>query len=237
MEIQTFIYGVIILAVVIVVIIVLVRLIISGVHKRDIHKTTLNPYQESDSAVDNRSKAEAVKQQLQRGNPVAINSGSSHNSMGPGEISSIPAFQKTIQPTEGQIIKINIEPEETQSQAASEVVDVPKGVVIKVKRVRTIEHTVNIEWGTTITGKGEAGFLNFVSASIQGEIQRVKGYVSQQSESTEYEITLDGEKYNQYKLVWIDVWVNGTADIRDSHGSYTQPFQFRDRTELKVFPF
>ena len=135
------------------------------------------------------------------------------------------------------MINIHIEPDETKAQAATEIVNVPNGVMIKVKRVRAVEHTINIEWAATLSGKGEAGIKQLVSVSIQGEIQRIKGYVSQQTESVEYEVTLNGEKHNQYKLVWMDIWLKGTADIQDNNSSYSQPFQFRDRTELKVVPF
>jgi hypothetical protein len=184
------------------------------------------------------SKIEAVKQNIQKNNPaLSVTPSVPVNNLGhSGNKPVVPIEQKTISTVEEQAINISIEPYEIKSQAASEVVDVPKGVTIKVKRIRTVEHTINIEWASTITGKGEVGIKQLVSASIQGEIQRVKGYVSQQSESMEYEITLDGERHTQYKLVWMDVWLKGMAKIQDSNGTHQQPFQFRDRTELKVVP-
>jgi hypothetical protein len=151
-------------------------------------------------------------------------------------ILSISKFQNPIHTSEQNIVGINIESDEFKIQAAIEIIDVPKGVVIRVNRIRTVEHTVTIEWGASISGKGEAGIKQFITASIQGEIQRVKGYVSKQSESTEYDIKLDGDKNSQYKLVWIDVWLKGTVDIQDNNDSYKQPFKFRDRTELKIVP-
>lgn len=136
-----------------------------------------------------------------------------------------------------QVINIHIDPDEVKAQAATEIVDVPNGVTIKVKRIRTVEHTLSIEWAAVLSAKGEVGIKQLVSASIQGEIQRIKGYTLQQTESLEYEVTLNGERDNQYKLVWVDIWLKGTADIVDGNNSYSQPFQFRDRTELKVLPF
>jgi hypothetical protein len=208
-------------------------------------KATPNSHQEKDSVIDNSSKVEAVRQQLKRDIPAVTNKPVSptykpsvpSDNLGLSDdkpVVSVP--QKANQTQEQKIINITIEPDEIKSQAASEVVDVPKGVTIKVKRIRTVEHTINIEWSATIAGKGEVGIKQLVSASIQGEIQRVKGYVSQQSESMEYEITLDGDKHTQYKLVWMDVWLKGTAEIQDGNGNSQQPFQFRDRAELKVVP-
>lgn len=186
-------------------------------------------------------KVETVKKHIQESIPV--NNPLNKDNL-PKDSSSTPirsinsSIVKKINGTqENQVVNIQIEPNETKTQAAAEIVSVPKGVVIKVKRIRTVEHTVNIEWTAAISGKGEIGLKQVVSASIQGEIQRLKGYVTHQTESTEYEITLDGEKHNQYKLIWIDVWLKGQAEIQDSNGNYPQPFQFRDRTELNVAPY
>ena len=193
---------------------------------------------------DGNAKIEAVKQQIQKdvlatANKPEISNNRSVPSDDLGRTDDKPVVtstEKKIQPHEQQVININIEPDEIKSQAASEVIDIPKGVTIKVKRTRTIEHTINIEWSTTIAGKGEVGIKQLVSASIQGEIQRVKGYVSQQSESMEYEVTLDGDKHTQYKLIWMDVWLKGIAEIQDGNLNHQQLFQFRDRAELKVVP-
>ena len=192
---------------------------------------------------EDSNKVEAIKRQLEKNISVPANK--------PVTSDKLPNLSEKITdnpiaPTgtnspinrtqEKQAIKINIEPNEVKSQAASEIIDVPKGVIVKVKRVRIVEHSVNIEWSSAITGKGEVGIKQLVSASIQGEIQRVKGYVLQQTESMEYEITLDGEKHPQYQLMWMDVWLKGIAEIQESGNSYQQPFQFRDRAELKVIP-
>lgn len=212
-------------------------------------------YQKTEPDINHDSKIEAVKQQLQRDIPAEVHKTdppiSSLTSLdnpepqvtslpisdSPAPALPVPAIeQKVIDKPEQEVIKINLEPNETTTQAGIEIVDVPKGVIIRVKRSRAIEHTLSIEWGVTIAGKGELGIKQLVSASIQGEIQRIKGHVLQKSESTEYEITLNGDKHNQYKLVWMDVWLNGTAEIQNISGSLNQPFQFRDRTELKVIP-
>ncbi len=203
-------------------------------------KQPLPDIQKSNHVEDNNSKIEAIKKQIQRDIPTKTNEHSQVDTplSIPDSENKLPTSitQQPIKVQEQQVIKVNIEHDEIKSQTASEVVDVPKGVLVKVKRVRIVEHSVNIEWSSAITGKGEIGIKQLISASIQGEIQRVKGYVVQQSESMEYEITLDGERHSQYKLVWMDVWLRGTAEIQDSNGSNTQPFQFRDRAELKVIP-
>lgn len=199
--------------------------------------------QERVSINDNSSRVEAVKQQIQKNIPAITNKPSPIDSP---ERHSNPALsdekpilsttKRPIQTPEQHIINVIFDPSETKVQSASEVVDVPKGVTVKVRRVRIVEHSVNIEWSSAITSKGEIGIKQLVSASIQGEIQKVKGYILQQTESMEYEITLDGEKHSQYQLVWMDVWLKGIAEINEGINSYQQPFQFRDRAELKVVP-
>jgi hypothetical protein len=202
----------------------------------------ISPQHKEISAQNDSSKIEAIRQQIEKNIPAPTNKSASANK--PSSLSEKTA-NNLIAPVETkplthiqekQVVKINIEPNEVKSQAASEVVNVPKGVVVKVKRVRIVEHSVNIEWSSAITGKGEVGIKQLVSASIQGEIQRVKGYALQQIESMEYEITLDGEKHPQYQLVWMDVWLKGIAEIQEGSNSYEQPFQFRDRAELKIVP-
>lgn len=171
---------------------------------------------------DSDSKIEAIKRYVQETIPV----------------NRFPQINNAIEfSTTSQIVDIHIHPDETKAQAATEIVDVPNGVTIKVTRIRTVEHTIRIEWSATLLVKGNVGIKQLVSASIEGEIQRIKGYTSQQTESVEYEVTLNGEKHNHYKLVWMDIWLKGTANIQENAVSYSQPFQFRDRTELKVVPF
>ncbi len=192
---------------------------------------------------DDSLKIEAVKRQIERNISAPTNkpvSAANKPFTLTEKVASAPFVPVEVKPPvhtqEKQVVKINIEPNEVKSQAASEIIGVPKGVIVKVKRVRVVEHSVNIEWSSAITGKGEVGIKQLVSASIQGEIQRVKGYVLQQTESMEYEITLDGEKHTQYQLIWMDVWLKGVAEIQETANSYQQPFQFRDRAELKVVP-
>lgn len=201
----------------------------------------LSPRQEQTPIKDDSSKVEAVKRQIERdisatNKPAPANKPLTSSEKIADSFFSVVEQKPISQAQEKQVIKINIEPNEIKSQAASEIIDVPKGVIVKVKRIRIVEHSMNIEWSSAITGKGEVGIKQLVSASIQGEIQRVKGYVLQQTESMEYEITLDGEKHPQYQLMWMDVWLKGMAEIQENNNSYQQPFQFRDRAELKVVP-
>ncbi len=208
-------------------------------------KKSKNSPQEKLPTKEDNAKIEAMKQQIQSDMFATANqpeTSSNHpsvisDSLGhPDEQSVIVTNEKKLPAKEQKVININIEPDEIKSQAASEVIDIPKGVTIRVKRTRTVEHTISIEWSATIAGKGEIGIKQLVSASIQGEIQRVKGYESQQSETMEYEVTLDGDKHTQYKLIWMDVWLKGIAEIQDGNINHQQLFQFRDRAELKVVP-
>jgi hypothetical protein len=195
----------------------------------------------NDTTEELENKIETVKILTQESflanKPSEKNSSSKDSSNLETSVLHPSATEKTGNGKENQVINVQIESKEIKAQNASEIVDVPKGVVVKVKRIRTIEHTINIEWTSSISGKGEIGFKQIVSASIEGEIRRLKGYASHHTESTEYEIILDGEKHNQYKLIWVDVWLKGLAEIQDNNNNYIQPFQFRDRTELKVVPY
>ena len=208
---------------------------VSDIETKDSQKDDIN-------SNDDDAKIEALKRQIQKNMPEipiepAILGGQPSTSYNLENLNTGVNDQvSTGQAQKQKFIKITIEPEEITSQAASELVNVPKGVVIKVKRHRSIEHTVAIEWSSAISGKGEIGIKQLVSASIQGEIQRIKGYGSSELESMEYEIILDGDKHPQYKLTWVDVWLKGFAEFQDGNNFYQQPFQFRDRAELKVVP-
>jgi len=119
---------------------------------------------------------------------------------------------------------------------ATEEVHIPNGVIIKVKRSRTIEHTININWSTTRGGSFDLGIKEIVGASINGEITQAKGRTYQQSETMEYEVELNGEKSNRYQLVWVDIWRKGFAELIQGNQTQVVPFQFRELTELRVIP-
>jgi hypothetical protein len=133
--------------------------------------------------------------------------------------------------------EVHLQPERKRRQAAIEVVNVPAGVAITVKRSRKIEHIVEIEWRKSTEADIELGLKGIVSATILGEIEQAQGRSYQQSETIEYEVNLNGEKNNRYKLVWVDTLLVGVTEVHQGQITHLLPFQFREGTELEVVPF
>ena len=133
-------------------------------------------------------------------------------------------------------ITVHMESEEERVPAATEEVHVPKGVKIKVKRSRKVEHTLEVDWTVAGEARLEAGFKQILSGSIRGEISQKQGQSVTESETVEYEVEIDGEKGCRYRLIWTDIWRKGIAEF--SHGSATHmaPFRYRERSELEVVP-
>jgi hypothetical protein len=117
-----------------------------------------------------------------------------------------------------------------------EDVAVPEGASITVRRSRTIEHTLHVEWGQSGGGQLNLGLTDSVKAQIQGAVERKQGQSYQQTETVEYTVQLNGEEARRYKLVWSDIWQGGTAEIVQGGRSSTAPFQLRVGTELDVKP-
>lgn len=137
--------------------------------------------------------------------------------------------------TESQIApEVTIDAEFEHTQAASETIRVPRGVIIKVKRSRTIEHTMSIDWDTTQEGGVEAGLKQILSISIRRQIEQKQGRSYQQSETIEYEVELNGDNSREYTLVWTDAWRKGIVEIKQGKVTKLLPFKFRERTELEV---
>ncbi|HWQ70232.1 MAG TPA: hypothetical protein VN494_09855 [Patescibacteria group bacterium] len=138
-------------------------------------------------------------------------------------------------PLQKQLV-VHIDSEEERLPAATEEVRVPKGVKIKVKRSRTVEHTVEIDWTATGEARFEAGFKQIVSGSLRGEISQKQGRAATESETVEYEIEIDGEKCSQYRLTWTDIWHKGTTELQHGGATHMVPFRYRERSELEVAP-
>lgn len=133
-------------------------------------------------------------------------------------------------------VEIHLEGEPERAHILSEEVSVPPGVTIKVKRSRTIEHSVDVNWRASGGGSIDAGFKPLLSASIRGEIEKEQGRAYQESETIEYEVALNGEKSTRYKLNWTDVWRRGVAEYREGGATHLVPFRFREWAELEVLP-
>jgi hypothetical protein len=153
---------------------------------------------------------------------------------GPAQI--IATTESAPQDARQEQVTVHMESEEEHVPAATEEVHVPRGVKIKVKRSRTVEHTVEVDW--TVAGEVhlEAGFKHIVSGSIRGEISQKQGRSATESETVEYEVEIDGEKGSQYRLKWTDIWRKGMAEFRYGGATHMAPFKYRERSELEVVP-
>lgn len=133
-------------------------------------------------------------------------------------------------------VVVYMDAEDDKVQVATEEVQVPLGVTIKVTRSRTIERTVNIDWSINKELAVSGGVKQLVTASIRSEIERQQGHSYRESETMEYEVALSGQQSSRYRLVWIDVWRKGVAELRQHNETLAIPFRLRERTELKVAP-
>ncbi|HEV3201233.1 MAG TPA: hypothetical protein VGZ73_25200 [Bryobacteraceae bacterium] len=131
-------------------------------------------------------------------------------------------------------VTVRLESEEERVPAATEDIHLPKGVKIKVKRSRMVEHTVEVDWTVAGQAQVDAGFKQILSGSIRGEVSHKQGRTATESETVEYEVELDGEKCSPYRLCWTDIWRKGTAEFRRGGTTRIVPFRYRDRSELAV---
>ena len=128
-------------------------------------------------------------------------------------------------------------PEKKRTPAATEIVNVPSGATVTVRRSRTVEHTIEVDWRASLEIGLEAGIKEIVSASIRSEVEKTQGHAYKQSETVEYEVQLNGEKHNRYKLIWTDIWRTGAVDIKTRIMNCSLPFELRMQAELEVVPF
>lgn len=141
-----------------------------------------------------------------------------------------------VAPASSDQVSVHLEDAEERVPAARETVMVPRGVTVKVKRARTVEHTVEVDWSVTGELRVEAGFKQLLSGSIRGEISRKQGRSATESESMEYEVELKGETCEQYQLSWSDIWRKGIVEFQHKGRTLFAPLRFRERAELDVVP-
>ena len=124
-----------------------------------------------------------------------------------------------------------------RQEELSEEVNVPDGVKVTVKRSRTIARTGKYSMGGLGGIDANVGIKNIVDTSVRWEIKQIKGEDFKESETIEYEIELNGEKSNRYKLIWIDTWRKGSVELREKSTeiqTYFIPFEFVKKGELHV---
>lgn len=132
--------------------------------------------------------------------------------------------------------QVHILNQKERIQVKTEEVHVPPGVIIKITRSRTIERVVEVNWKATGSAELGAGIKDLISASIVGEIEHMQGHSFKQSETLEYEVELNGDKSNCYKLSWVDIWQAGAIEYPLDNKTKVIPFRFNETSELKVSP-
>ena len=130
--------------------------------------------------------------------------------------------------------KIHLEPCPERRATTQERVEIALGARFKMRRSRTIEHTINIDWRSVKNVEGQAGLRTILHAAIRGELERSQGQSYHQSETIEHEIELDGSRSHIYELCWSDIWQKGTLELREGNTTQLIPFECRIGTELKV---
>jgi hypothetical protein len=129
-----------------------------------------------------------------------------------------------------------LEARERRVEAAQEVLEAPRGVKVSFKLSRTIQHTISVDWKASGDITADATLAQLVKLTIHSTIERSKETSYQESETREYNVELDGAASSAYKLIWTDVWQQGRVDLETKSGKHCVPFEYRDRTELKVVP-
>jgi hypothetical protein len=109
-------------------------------------------------------------------------------------------------------------------------------VKAKVKRSRTIEHSVEITTTVSVEASSEIKYTDFLSQSVKKEIEHRQGQNYRESETLEYEVELDGSIGSSYTLVWIDSFCKGTIEFTHGDKVGRTPFRFRAQTDLQVTP-
>lgn len=131
---------------------------------------------------------------------------------------------------------VELNPETQRVKAATEKVTAPEGVKIKVRRARTIEHTLDLRWERTEGRSVSFEGLDTISHSVHRKIQESNGRSYSESETQEYEVEVDGGQAREHTLVWFDRWRTGTVHFHHSGEMREVPFRFREQTELEVLP-
>lgn len=147
-----------------------------------------------------------------------------------------PPDKSYLKSIEHDQIRVHLESGAERITAVTEEVHVPLGVKIIVKRSRTIEHSVEVDWSITGEGRLDIGIKQILSGSIRSEITKKQGQSYKESETMEYEIELNGKTSNRFKLVWTDIWRKGTAQFSYKGMTNFAPFRFKEHTELEVVP-
>lgn len=148
-----------------------------------------------------------------------------------------PGFQyvASIDPGDSEIQAV-VNPQEVREEVASEIIEIPTGAVFRIKRARSIDHTVDLQLDTAIHGELSLDVLSWLRASVQGQVERTVGHGFKESETIEHEITLDGNKGRRYKLTWHGNFLVGTAKLKQNSIEESIPFRIKISEDFSAVP-
>jgi len=135
---------------------------------------------------------------------------------------------------------VHLDPDVQRVEAAREEIHLTEGASVTVRRSRTISHAVEVTESETRSTQFEAGLkfahLDTLKATVKREIQKQMGSRFEESETVEHQITLSGEKKQNYVLSWTDFLRSGFVEVNSPEAKSRIPFTWRERTELNILP-
>lgn len=135
------------------------------------------------------------------------------------------------------VTRITLDDKVTKVEVASEEVEIDRGVQVKIKKSRTIQHDVGFETTARLESELEVKggvWIAEVRARVKGEIGNKIGRKYSESETIEQEVSLDGNVNTKYKLVWIEKYRTGKSMIIEDGKRIELPFKFREGADLLV---
>jgi hypothetical protein len=101
-------------------------------------------------------------------------------------------------------IRVVINPQKRLVVGAAEKVQVPPGVMLTIKRARTVEHSLSFRHGETSESGVTFGHANILTESARKAIEESLGSTIREAETIEHEVELNGAVSNEYTLTWVD---------------------------------
>jgi hypothetical protein len=132
--------------------------------------------------------------------------------------------------------KVTLDKAVKREELQSEWAEIPPGGIFRSKRSRTIEHEVVLELDTALHGELSVDKLEFIKASIKGQLETKLGQTFKQTETVEKEISLDGNRAHKYKITWYGRFVTGHSKVGFDNANYVLPFKFLQEEEFSAVP-
>ncbi|MDX2037303.1 MAG: hypothetical protein SFX72_11690 [Isosphaeraceae bacterium] len=140
------------------------------------------------------------------------------------ESASRPAMVKAV---------VNLDPEVFEREVASETVKTPKGTKRTVKRSRTIEHSVSLTTRESTELGASVDLLNVLNLEVRRKVEEESSRSLKKSETVEQSIEIDGAELPVLRLVWVERYRKGRADVTIDGASKKLEFLFPMELELR----